>query len=110
MSSLSFAEKKLVEIARALAMSPTLLLLDEPASGMSSRDKADVIETLLRLRLEKNLTQVLVEHDMTVVAAVCDYIVVLDAGVVIAQGPPRAVLQEQSVIDAYLGRDEAVQA
>jgi branched-chain amino acid transport system ATP-binding protein len=107
-NSLSFAEKKLVEIARALAIEPTLMLLDEPASGMSSRDKGAMIETLLSLRSDRDLTLVLVEHDMSVVAALCDHIVVLDAGAVIAQGPPLDVLQQQVVIDAYLGQDETV--
>lgn len=106
-SSLSFAEKKLVEIARALAMEPKLLLLDEPASGMSSQDKGALIQTLLTLKSEQSLTQVLVEHDMSVVTAACDYIVVLDAGRVIAKGPPREVLQLPAVLDAYLGREES---
>ncbi|WP_072806121.1 ABC transporter ATP-binding protein [Rhodococcoides yunnanense] len=106
-SSMSFAEKKLVEIARALALEPTLLLLDEPASGMSSRDKHAMVATLLSLKKEQGLTQVLVEHDMQLVGAVCDRIVVLDAGAVIAEGPPREVLALKVVVDAYLGADDS---
>ncbi|NLA64507.1 MAG: ABC transporter ATP-binding protein [Leucobacter sp.] len=105
-NSLSFAEKKLVEIARALMMSPTLMLLDEPASGMSAMDKTALVRVLRRLREQSGLTQVLVEHDMAVVSAACDSIVVLDAGKIIAVGPPLEVLKQQNVIDAYLGREE----
>jgi len=100
---LPYGRQKLVEIARALAMEPKLLLLDEPTSGMTPVEKNLVGEVMQRIRRELGVTQLLIEHDMGFVMGLCDRALVLDFGRVIADGTPKQVLSMPQVISAYLG-------
>jgi ABC-type branched-subunit amino acid transport system ATPase component len=103
--SLSYANRRRLEIARALATKPELLLLDEPAAGMNPNETHEVTELIGRLRDERGLTILVIEHDMHVVQGVSDRVVALDHGVKIAEGSFDAVAAHPAVIEAYLGRD-----
>jgi ABC-type branched-subunit amino acid transport system ATPase component/ABC-type branched-subunit amino acid transport system permease subunit len=103
--ALSHGERRLVEIARALALRPRVLLLDEPAAGLSQSDKQGLIELLRRIA-DLGVTVILIEHDMALVMSLSDHIIVLDAGRCIADGTPEAVRASAAVRKAYLGEKE----
>ncbi len=101
---LSYANRRRLEIARAMATEPRLLLLDEPTAGMNPRETVELTELIGELRDERGLTVVVIEHDMKVVEHVSDRVVVLDHGVKIAEGDYESVSTNDDVIEAYLGR------
>jgi ABC-type branched-subunit amino acid transport system ATPase component len=103
--ALSYANRRRLEIARALATRPRLLLLDEPAAGMNPAETHEVTELIGRLRDERELAILVIEHDMHVVAGCSDRVVALDHGVKIAEGSFDQVADHPAVIEAYLGRD-----
>jgi branched-chain amino acid transport system ATP-binding protein len=103
--SLSYANRRRLEIARALATRPRLLLLDEPAAGMNPNETHEITELIARLRDERGLAILVIEHDMHVVAGVSDRVVALDHGVKIAEGRFDQVAAHPAVVEAYLGRD-----
>jgi len=103
--SLSYANRRRLEIARALATRPRLLLLDEPAAGMNPAETHEVTELIGRLRDERDVAILVIEHDMHVVAGCSDRVVALDHGVKIAEGGFDAVAGHPAVVEAYLGRD-----
>ncbi|MCL4514243.1 MAG: ABC transporter ATP-binding protein [Firmicutes bacterium] len=100
--NLSYGEQRRLEIARAMASDPTLLLLDEPAAGMNPQETMALMEMIRRIR-DKGLTILLVEHDMKLVMGICDRVAVLDYGEKIADGTPKEIQSNQRVIAAYLG-------
>jgi len=100
--SLPYGDQRRVEIARALASSPQLLLLDEPAAGMNTQEKQELASTIRKIN-EKGITVLLVEHDMKLVMNVCEEICVLNYGKKIAQGTPEHIQNNEEVIAAYLG-------
>lgn len=101
--SLSYANRRRLEIARALALDPSLLLLDEPAAGMNPTESRQLMEDIRRIR-GRGITVLLIEHDLNVVRGICDTVAVLDHGEKIAEGKFDAVRSNARVIEAYLGR------
>lgn len=104
-SSLPYGEQRRLEIARALATNPTLLILDEPAAGMNPNETNDLMNLIRRLKEEFKLTILLIEHDMSLVMGVCERIYVLDYGQIIAEGKPEEIRNNKRVIEAYLGEE-----
>lgn len=100
---LSYGMQRRLEIARAMATRPELLLLDEPAAGMNPLEKEELLVMVKKIRDEHGMTVLLIEHDMRFVMNLCERIVVLDHGEEIAQGPPSAIRNDPKVIAAYLG-------
>lgn len=103
--NLPYGQQRRLEIARALAAGPKLLLLDEPAAGMNPQETHQLMELIAFIRQEFNLTILLIEHDMNLVMGICERIYVLDHGQLIAEGTPEVIRNHPKVIEAYLGEE-----
>jgi len=103
--NLPYGEQRKLEIARALASNPCLLLLDEPAAGMNPQETEELMKTISFIRNEFQLTILLIEHDMRLVMGICERLLVLDYGRIIARGTPEEIRQNPAVIKAYLGTE-----
>lgn len=103
--NLPYGEQRHLEIVRAMATRPVLLLLDEPAAGMNPNETAELTKTIAQIRKEFNLTVLLIEHDMSLVMKICERIYVLNYGMMIASGLPHEVRSNKKVIESYLGED-----
>ncbi len=101
--NLPYGKQRELEIARALATSPKLLLLDEPAAGMNPQETDELMDTIRRIRKEFKISILLIEHDMKLVMGICEKITVLNYGRVLAQGTPQEIQQNPEVVKAYLG-------
>ena len=101
--NLPYGKQRRLEIARALATSPKLLLLDEPAAGMNPQETAELMETIRFVRDNFDMTILLIEHDMSLVSGICDNLTVLNFGVTLAEGDVATVLNDPAVVKAYLG-------
>ena len=104
-SNLPYGKQRKLEIARALATKPKLLLLDEPAAGMNPNETAELMDTIRLVRDKFDMTILLIEHDMKLVGGICEEVTVLNFGTVLAQGKTSDVLNDPKVITAYIGED-----
>jgi branched-chain amino acid transport system ATP-binding protein len=102
--NLSYGDQRRLEVARALALRPTVLLLDEPTAGMNPKESAEFVAFVHRVRQDRDLAVLLIEHDMSVVMKVSERITVLDRGECIAEGSPDKIRNDQRVVEAYLGK------
>ena len=102
-ANLPYGKQRKLEIARALATDPKLLLLDEPAAGMNPNETGELMETIELVRKKFGVTVLLIEHDMKLVSGICEYLYVLNFGRLLAEGTPSEVLQNPEVVTAYLG-------
>ena len=104
-TALPYGKQRLVEIARALAAKPRVLLLDEPSAGMNSAEKAELMRFITSIREKMHLTTVVIEHDMKVLMNLVERVIVLDYGKKIAEGTPSQIKNDSRVIEAYLGTE-----
>jgi len=104
-TSLAYGEQRRLEIARALALKPRLLLLDEPAAGMNESETENLLQRIEEIRAQGK-TILLIEHDMNLIMSICSHISVLNFGELIAEGTPEEIQTNEAVIEAYLGREE----